>query len=101
MVSVQESHWLLDFDWDPENLAHLARHGVTAAEVEYVLEQPTLDLEYQDWHEEERFAEVGATAAGRVLLVITTWRGLKTRVITAFDAPAAAANEFRRLRRQG
>ena len=93
-----ESHPLLEFDWDAENLAHIARHEVTAAEAEYVLEHPTLDLEYQDWHGEERFAEVGVTSSGRVLVVITTWRGLRTRVITAFEAPAAAVTEFERSR---
>jgi uncharacterized protein len=71
---------MLEFDWDDDNLKHIAEHDVTAAEAEYVLENPTLDIEYQDWHEEERFAEVGAPALGRVLVVITTWRELQIRV---------------------
>ena len=37
--------------------------------------------------DEERFAEAGATAKGRILVVVTTWRGLKIRVVTAYDAP--------------
>jgi uncharacterized DUF497 family protein len=84
----------LEFDWDVDNLSHIAYHGVTAAEAEFVLQHPTLDVEYQDWHDEERFAEAGATAMGRVLLVITTWRGLQIRVVTAFDAPAEVAQEY-------
>ena len=90
---------MLEFDRDDENLRHIARHNVTASEAEYVLQNPpTLDLAYQDWHEEERFVEVGATADGRVLVVVTTWRGIKTRVVTAFDADGFVADEYRRQR---
>jgi uncharacterized DUF497 family protein len=85
---------LLSFDWDAENLAHIARHGVTAAEAEYVLNHPTVDLGFQDWHNERRFTEVGPTAEGRLLVVISTERGLKTRVVTAFDAPKHVVKEY-------
>lgn len=34
---------------------------------------------------EERFANLGATAEGRILLVVTTWRDDRVRVVTAFD----------------
>lgn len=87
---------MLEFDWDQDNLNHIAEHNVTAAEVEQVLESHTLDIEYQDWHEEERFVEVGVTDKGRILIVITTWRGLKTRVVTAFDADKDVAAEYYR-----
>jgi uncharacterized DUF497 family protein len=89
---------MLEFDWDDDNLGHIAEHDVTAAEAEHVLENPTLDVEYQDWHEEERFAEVGITALGRVLVVVTTWRELQIRVVTAYDAPADVAEEYLRTR---
>ena len=90
----------MEFDWEEENLQHIALHNVTAAEAEFVLQNPpTLDLGYQDWHDqEERFAEVGATANGRILTIITTWRGIKTRVITAYDAPISVADEYYRQR---
>jgi uncharacterized DUF497 family protein len=89
---------LLDFEWDSENVGHIARHGVSVAEVEYVLEHPTLEREYQDWSGEERFVEVGATPRGRIVVVVTTWRGLKTRVVTAFDADAGLSEEYLRSR---
>jgi hypothetical protein len=38
---------LISFDWDAENLAHIARHGVTAAEAEYVLTHLTFDLGFR------------------------------------------------------
>jgi uncharacterized DUF497 family protein len=89
---------LISFDWDAENLAHIARHGVTAAEAEYVLTHPTLDLEFQDDGIEQRFKEAGATATGRVLEVVTTWRGEMLRVVTAYDASSFVANEYYRKR---
>ncbi len=84
----------LDFVWDAANLAHVAEHNLTAAEVEYALEHATLDAGYQDWHDEERFAEVGATQHGRRPIVITTWRGVQTRVVAADDAPKLLAEEY-------
>jgi uncharacterized DUF497 family protein len=89
---------MLEFDWDEENLNHIAEHQVTSAEVEFALSNPTLEAGYQDWHEEERFAEIGATSAGRVLMIVTTWRGLKTRVVTAFDADVDFVEEYHRSR---
>ena len=50
---------MLEFDWDDENLQHIARHGVVPEEVEYILNHPTVDLGYQNWHDEERFSEAG------------------------------------------
>jgi uncharacterized DUF497 family protein len=89
---------MLEFDWDANNLRHIAEHGITAAEVEYVLENPTLDMAYQDWHQEERYAEAGATASGRILVIVTTWRGLRIRVVTAYDAPTHVVEEYLKTR---
>jgi uncharacterized DUF497 family protein len=89
---------LIDFDWDAENILHIALHNVTPDEVEYVLTHPTVDLGYQDWHDEERFVEVGTTQAGRILLVATTSRGNKTRVATAYDPPPFVVKEYFRRR---
>ena len=89
---------MLEFDWDEENLQHIARHGVTATEVEYVLEHLTVDLGFQDWHEsEEGFSDAGATISGRILVVVTTERGFKTRVVTAYDAPSDVREKYREL----
>jgi uncharacterized DUF497 family protein len=88
---------LLEFDWDEENLQHIARHGVSAAEAEYVMRRLTVDLGFQDWHDEDRFSDAGATASGRILVVVTTPRGYKTRVVTAYDAPRDVRDEVLRL----
>jgi uncharacterized DUF497 family protein len=88
---------LLDFEWDEGNIEDIALHGVTPEDAEYVLLHPTLDVGYEDWHGEERYAEVGATASGRILLVWTTWRGDRIRVVTAFDAPKQDASAYLRM----
>ena len=88
----------MDFDWDEDNLRHIAEHNVTAFEAEHVLENPTLDIEYQDWHGEKRFAEVGITASCRVLVVISTWRGSLIRVVTACDAPDDVIEDYLKTR---
>jgi uncharacterized DUF497 family protein len=77
---------VIEFEWDEENREHIARHGLRVEDVEFALQHRTLDLGLQDWQEEERFSEVGMTANGRVIEVVTTWRGNKVRIVTAYDA---------------
>jgi uncharacterized DUF497 family protein len=89
---------LLKFDWDDENLQHIARHRVTAAEAEHVLAHPTIDIAVQQENGEERFKEAGTTANGRILEVVTTWRGGRIRVITAYDASSYVEREYHRTR---
>ncbi|MDQ2925750.1 MAG: hypothetical protein M3R43_09380 [Acidobacteriota bacterium] len=50
---------MIDFDWDDDNLTHIAEHHVSRAEAEFALNGFTLELGQQDWHEEERFEEAG------------------------------------------
>ena len=83
------------FDWDDENRAHIARHGVTPEEAEQVLANAPLDGGVQDHDGEDRFVEVGMTDAMRLLVVITTPRGALTRVVTAFPAPPGARRFYR------
>jgi uncharacterized DUF497 family protein len=89
---------LFDYDWDTENILHIAEHDLTPDDVEYVLDRPTVDFGYQDWHGEERFAEVGTMKNGRILMIFTTPRGYKTRVVTPYDAPAFVVKEYLRRR---
>ena len=52
--------------WNPGNIAHIARHGVSRAEVEEVFEGDFItQLSYGGRH-----IVIGATASGRVLSVI-------------------------------
>jgi len=52
-----------------------------------VLANNPLDLEPQYVNGEWRFPSVGLTFPGRWLVVVTTARGEKTRVLASFDAP--------------
>ena len=75
------------FDWDQSNRKHVARHQVTPGEAEEVILNDPVDLEMQTEEGEERLVQLGETGEGRILIVVTTWRAEKIRVITAFLAP--------------
>lgn len=90
---------MIEFDCDAENIGHIARHSVTTEDAEYLLTHSTLDLGMQDWPtDEDRFAEVGTTSRGRILVVVTTWRRAKIRVVTAYDPPREIAAAYLRNR---
>jgi uncharacterized DUF497 family protein len=74
------------FVWDEANLSHIAEHGVSPAEAEQVVLNEPIDLELQTRGGEKRTLQVGETDAGRILVVVTTWRDGKVRVVTAFPA---------------
>jgi hypothetical protein len=95
---------LLNFDWDEGNLAHIAQHGITREEAEQSLLGHLLDIELQideTTVSEERLLQIGETAKGRILQLLTTWRDNKVRVISAWDAPKQVKQyylaEMRRL----
>jgi uncharacterized DUF497 family protein len=75
------------FDWDDANRKHVADHGVEPSEAEEAITNNPLDLEEQFRNGEDRLMQIGETDALRILVVITTWRRDKIRVVTAFPAP--------------
>ena len=75
----------LEFDWDDANVKHLARLRVLPREAEHVVLHEAIDLGTEIVNGEERYASLGATAKGRVLVVVTTWRNDRIRVVTAFE----------------
>lgn len=60
-----EVYWL---EWDDENEAHLATHGVTASEARQVLSNRHITYPNPD-HGEGRIFLVGETNGGRTLVV--------------------------------
>jgi uncharacterized protein len=72
-------------DWDEANVGHLARHSVRAEEAEQVVLSDPVDLGMEIVEGEERYVNLGATMQGRVLLVVTTWREDRVRIVTAFE----------------
>jgi len=76
----------LEFDWDNDNRGHIARHPVTTYEAEEVIRNGPMDIAAETYNGEERFVNLGQTDRGRILVVVTTMRGARIRVITAFPA---------------
>jgi hypothetical protein len=87
------------FEWDDHNIAHIAEHRVEPQEAEDALQDP--DLVNAAPHRvptERRWAAIGATAAGRVLVVVYTRRDRRFRVVTAREATVAEKRRYRRDR---
>lgn len=76
-------------EWDGANLDHIARHQVFPEEAEQVIENDPLDINAEAVDGEKRTTSIGRTDRGRFLLVVTTLRGTRLRVVTAFPAPKA------------
>jgi hypothetical protein len=77
----------LPFEWDDANRGHIALHQVSPDEAEQVIDNDPLDFEAETVEGEQRFTNIGHTDQGRFLLVVTTLRHSRIRVITAFPAP--------------
>jgi uncharacterized DUF497 family protein len=77
------------FDWDEANIAHIAEHDVEPYEAEEVVTNRPIDLDSQTRNGELRLMQIGETETGRVLIVVTTLRDKKTRVVTAWPANKA------------
>jgi uncharacterized DUF497 family protein len=75
-----------DFDWDADNLTHLAEHDVSPDEFEQVVENNPIDLDYQVVDGEDRMLQVGITNAAKILTILSTVRASRIRPITAFPS---------------
>ncbi len=75
----------IEFDWDEANIGHIARHSVLPEEAEQVVLNDPVDLGMEIIEGEERHLNLGATLRGRILMVVTTWREERVRVVTAFE----------------
>jgi len=64
-----------------------SKHGVTPKEFEQAFRSGPIRLYRTQHHREQRYAAVGATAQGRVLLFIYTKRRRRIRAVTAHTAP--------------
>lgn len=76
----------MHFEWDEHNIAHIARHDILPHEAEEALLSLPIHLYPQVRNGEPRLVQIGETAAGRLLLVVTTPRFGKIRVVTAMPA---------------
>lgn len=86
-----------EFDWDDENIKHIARHEVEPWEAEEaLLDTGRVGTPAYNVRGETRWAALGATEAGRVLFVVFTGRSGKVRVVTAGDAVNREKRRYRR-----
>jgi uncharacterized DUF497 family protein len=89
----------VEFDWDHANIRHVARHRIRPEEAEHVILNDPVNLGMETVGGEERHLNLGATLQGRVLLVVTTWREDRVRVVTAFE-PMKQLIQFYYLQRE-
>ena len=75
----------MEFDWDADNLKHIARHGVTPEETEEAVLIDPLEADVQQHEREERVLCFGRTKSGRLLAMLYTGRRAKIRVVTAYE----------------
>jgi|ERR1017187_9416055 uncharacterized DUF497 family protein len=91
----------IQFDWDAENIGHFAKHQISPSEAEQVILNRPVDLEVEFREGEERAPQVGETDAGRILIVVSTMRGKKIRVVTAWPAKERLRRYFQTQKRNG
>ncbi len=88
----------MGFEWDDASKAgiNFRKHGVRMPEAIPVFDDPyaiTITDDESDL-DERRFVTVGMGAAGRLLLVVYTWRGENIRIISVRLAEASECEEY-------
>lgn len=78
----------MKFENDPhKDRINQAKHGVSFAEAETAVLDPfAIDREDTFAVGEQRYLTLGMSAANRVLVVVTTYRGEAVRIISAWEA---------------
>jgi uncharacterized protein len=92
-----------EFDWDPEKARrNVAKHGVRFEEAMVVFLDPLAVTVFDNDHSdsEERWATIGMTLAGRLLVVVHTHAEIDetTVAIRIISARAATKREARQYR---
>jgi uncharacterized DUF497 family protein len=86
-----------DFEWDDDNVDHVARHGIEPEEIEEALTDPDVMVSpSRRRSRERRWEAVGITQGGRVLFVAFTRREGWVRAITAHEATPTEKSRYRR-----
>ncbi len=88
------------FEWDEHNLSHIASHRISFQEIEQVIENNPFDIESTFRHGETRTLSIGETNRGRILVVVTTARAERIRVVTAYPAKKRLREFYLREKRK-
>jgi len=83
-----------EFDWDNHNEQHLGDHGVSRTDAEDVLSGDHVLVEFQMEDDEQRWLAVGATRAGRILVIVFAVRNEAIRPITGWEADRSTAKIY-------
>ena len=86
----------MGFEWDEESKAgiNFRKHGVRMPEAIPVFDDPYTIADVESHPGEQRFVTLGMGATGRLLVVVYTWRGENTRIISARPAEAHEREEY-------
>ncbi len=86
----------MPFEFDPSKArTNLRKHGVSFAHAEQALRDPmAFTIDDPDALDEQRFVTLGMDALGRVLVVVHTQRGERTRLISARKASRGEADGY-------
>jgi uncharacterized protein len=84
----------LSFQWDEENISHLARHRIVPSEVEECFWNDPVLQDYQAADGEDRWTALGATNSMRVLVLVFTVREGKIRPITGWNADKKTTKKY-------
>jgi hypothetical protein len=85
-----------DIEFDPAKAReNLRKHGVNFADAEQAFRDPNgVTVEDPGSHGEQRFITLGMDALGRILVIIHTPRGDRTRILSARKASKSEAAEY-------
>jgi uncharacterized protein len=86
----------MSFEFDPAKArTNLRKHGVSFSHAEQALRDPmAYTIDDPDAASERRFVTLGMDALGRVLVVVHTQRGERTRLISARKASRGEADRY-------
>jgi uncharacterized protein len=86
----------VDIEFDPSKAqANLHKHKVSFAHAEQALRDPfAITIEDPDAEREQRLVTLGADALGRILVVVHTPRGERTRLISARKASRGESEQY-------
>jgi uncharacterized DUF497 family protein len=87
------------FEWDANNIEHIARHNVLPPEAEQAIMNKPIDLTRELRSGEVRIRQLGITNAGRILIVLSTMVEKRIRVVTAHDASRRLRAYYLTIRR--
>src|SRR5438132_14052382 len=94
-MSPDESMASATFEWDDENVGHIARHHVEIDEAETVFDNKPLILRTQG----DKYVAIGQTDEGRYLAIVFVRKPGRTRVVTARNLTEPEKKRLKRRRK--